>query len=174
MIGARRIAAAVVALALAACASGGAARLSFPFTEVAIDASPDLRLAARREWTRAGVGATSAASATNDSISTSATAAEWNLSLTEVLEEIIDERDDDGAVDAYLLRYRLTYDLRARAQKPLTAGVLEAEIVVDYSPSYHHAYRREKDRAVRDLRRELLARVVSLADDAARERRSGE
>ena len=166
MIGARRIAAAVVALALAACASGGAARLSFPFTEVAIDASPDLRLAARREWTRAGVSNTA-----NDS---SATAGEWNLSLTEALEEIIDERDDDGAVDAYLLRYRLTYDLRARAQKPLTAGVLEAEIVVDYSPSYHHAYRREKDRAVRDLRRELLARLVSLADDAARERRSGE
>ena len=165
MIGARQIAAAVVALALAACASGGAARLSFPFTEVAIDASPDLRLAARREWTRAGVGATSAANAT---------AGEWNLSLTEALEEIIDERDDDGAVDAYLLRYRLTYDLRARAQKPLTAGVLEAEIVVDYSPSYHHAYRREKDRAVRDLRRELLARLVSLADDAARERRGGE
>ena len=166
MAGARRIAAAVVALALAACASGGAARLSFPFTEIAIDASPDLRLAARREWTRAGVS-----SATNDS---SAAAGEWNLSLTEALEEIIDERDDDGAVDAYLLRYRLTYDLRARAQKPLTAGVLEAEIVVDYSPSYHHAYRREKDRAVRDLRRELLARLVSLADDAARERRSGE
>ena len=165
MIGARRITAAVVALALAACASGGAARLSFPFAEVAIDASPDLRLAARREWTRAGVSATSAASAT---------AGEWNLSLTEALEEIIDERDDDGAVDAYLLRYRLTYDLRARAQKPLTAGVLEAEIVVDYSPSYHHAYRREKDRAVRDLRRELLARLVSLADDAARERRGGE
>ena len=107
----------------------------------------------------------------NDS---SAAAGEWNLSLTEALEEIIDERDDDGAVDAYLLRYRLTYDLRARAQKPLTAGVLEAEIVVDYSPSYHHAYRREKDRAVRDLRRELLARLVSLADDAARERRGGE
>ena len=166
MIGARRIAAAVVALALAACASGGAARLSFPFTEVAIDASPDLRLAARREWTRAGVSNTA-----NDS---SAAAGEWNLSLTEALEEIIDERDDDGAVDAYLLRYRLTYDLRARAQKPLTAGVLEAEIVVDYSPSYHHAYRREKDRAVRDLRRELLARLVSLADDAARERRGGE
>ena len=172
MIGARRIAAAVVALALAACASGGAARLSFPFTEVAIDAPPDLRLAARREWTRAGV-----ISATNDSSATSAASAattEWNLSLTEALEEIIDERDDDGAVDAYLLRYRLTYDLRARAQKPLTAGVLEAEIVVDYSPSYHHAYRREKDRAVRDLRRELLARLVSLADDAARERRGGE
>ena len=166
MIDARRIAAAVVALALAACASGGAARLSFPFTEVAIDASPDLRLAARREWTRAGVSNT-----TNDS---SAATTEWNLSLTEALEEIIDERDDDGAVDAYLLRYRLTYDLRARAQKPLTAGVLEAEIVVDYSPSYHHAYRREKDRAVRDLRRELLARLVSLADDAARERRGGE
>ena len=166
MIGARRIAAAVVALALAACASGGAARLSFPFTEIAIDASPDLRLAARREWTRAGVSNTA-----NDS---SAAAGEWNLSLTEALEEIIDERDDDGAVDAYLLRYRLTYDLRARAQKPLTAGVLEAEIVVDYSPSYHHAYRREKERAVRDLRRELLARVVSLADDAARERRGGE
>ena len=166
MIDARRIAAAVVALALAACASGGAARLSFPFTEVAIDASPDLRLAARREWTRAGVGgATSAANVATT---------EWNLSLTEALEEIIDERDDDGAVDAYLLRYRLTYDLRARAQKPLTAGVLEAEIVVDYSPSYHHAYRREKDRAVRDLRRELLARLVSLADDAARERRGGE
>ena len=165
MIGARRITAAVVALALAACASGGAARLSFPFAEVAIDASPDLRLAARREWTRAGVSATSAASAT---------AGEWNLSLAEALEEIIDERDDDGAVDAYLLRYRLTYDLRARAQKPLTAGVLEAEIVVDYSPSYHHAYRREKERAVRDLRRELLARLVSLADDAARERRGGE
>ena len=166
MIGARQIATAVVALALAACASGGAARLSFPFTEVAIDASPDLRLAARREWTRAGVGgATSAANAS---------AGEWNLSLTEALEEIIDERDDDGAVDAYLLRYRLTYDLRARAQKPLTAGVLEAEIVVDYSPSYHHAYRREKDRAVRDLRRELLARLVSIADDAARERRGGE
>ena len=172
MIGARRIAAAVVALALAACASGGAARLSFPFTEVAIDASPDLRLAARREWTRAGVSNTA-----NDSSAAGATSAattEWNLSLTEALEEIIDERDDDGAVDAYLLRYRLTYDLRARAQKPLTAGVLEAEIVVDYSPSYHHAYRREKDRAVRDLRRELLARLVSLADDAARERRSGE
>ena len=168
MTGARRIAAAVVALALAACASGGAARLSFPFTEVAIDASPDLRLAARREWTRAGVGATGATGAT------SAATIEWNLSLTEALEEIIDERDDDGAVDAYLLRYRLTYDLRARAQKPLTAGVLEAEIVVDYSPSYHHAYRREKDRAVRDLRRELLARLVSLADDAARERRDGE
>ena len=166
MIGARRIAAAVVALALAACASGGAARLSFPFTEIAIDASPDLRLAARREWTRAGVSNTA-----NDS---SAAAREWNLSLTEALEEIIDERDDDGAVDAYLLRYRLTYDLRARAQKPLTAGVLEAEIVVDYSPSYHHAYRREKERAVRDLRRELLARLVSLADDAARERRGGE
>ena len=166
MIGARRIAAAVVALALAACASGGAARLSFPFTEIAIDASPDLRLAARREWTRAGVSNTA-----NDS---SAAAGEWNLSLTEALEEIIDERDDDGAVDAYLLRYRLTYDLRARAQEPLTAGVLEAEIVVDYSPSYHHAYRREKERAVRDLRRELLARLVSLADDAARERRSGE
>ena len=166
MIGARRIAAAVVALALAACASGGAARLSFPFTEVAIDASPDLRLAARREWTRAGVSNT-----TNDS---SAATTEWNLSLTEALEEIIDERDDDGAVDAYLLRYRLTYDLRARAQEPLTAGVLEAEIVVDYSPSYHHAYRREKERAVRDLRRELLARLVSIADDAARERRSGE
>ena len=166
MAGARQIAAAVVALALAACASGGAARLSFPFTEVAIDASPDLRLAARREWTRAGVSNTA-----NDS---SVAAGEWNLSLTEALEEIIDERDDDGAVDAYLLRYRLTYDLRARAQKPLTAGVLEAEIVVDYSPSYHHAYRREKDRAVRDLRRELLARLVSLADDAARERRSGE
>ena len=169
MIGARRITAAVVALALAACASGGAARLSFPFTEVAIDASPDLRLAARREWTRAGVTNT-----TNDSSATSAATTEWNLSLTEALEEIIDERDDDGAVDAYLLRYRLTYDLRARAQKPLTAGVLEAEIVVDYSPSYHHAYRREKDRAVRDLRRELLARLVSLADDAARERRGGE
>ena len=172
MIGARRIAAAVVALALAACASGGAARLSFPFTEVAIDASPDLRLAARREWTRAGVLNT-----TNDSGATSAASAattEWNLSLTEALEEIIDERDDDGAVDAYLLRYRLTYDLRARAREPLTAGVLEAEIVVDYSPSYHHAYRREKDRAVRDLRRELLARLVSLADDAARERRGGE
>ena len=166
MIGARRIAVAVVALALAACASGGAARLSFPFTEVAIDASPDLRLAARREWTRAGVSNTA-----NDS---STAAGEWNLSLTEALEEIIDERDDDGAVDAYLLRYRLTYDLRARAQKPLTAGVLEAEIVVDYSPSYHHAYRREKERAVRDLRRELLARLVSLADDAARERRGGE
>ena len=166
MIGARRIAAAVVALALAACASGGVARLSFPFAEIAIDAPPDLRLAARREWTRAGV-----VSATNDS---SVATAEWNLSLTEALEEIIDERDDDGAVDAYLLRYRLTYDLRARAQKPLTAGVLEAEIVVDYSPSYHHAYRREKDRAVRDLRRELLARLVSLADDAARERRGGE
>ena len=166
MIGARRIAAAVVALALAACASGGAARLSFPFTEIAIDASPDLRLAARREWTRAGVS--------NTANNSNATTAEWNLSLTEALEEIIDERDDDGAVDAYLLRYRLTYDLRARAQKPLTAGVLEAEIVVDYSPSYHHAYRREKDRAVRDLRRELLARLVSLADDAARERRSGE
>ena len=166
MIGARRIAAAVVALALTACASGGAARLSFPFTEIAIDASPDLRLAARREWTRAGVSNTA-----NDS---SAAAGEWNLSLAEALEEIIDERDDDGAVDAYLLRYRLTYDLRARAQKPLTAGVLEAEIVVDYSPSYHHAYRREKDRAVRDLRRELLARLVSLADDAARERRGGE
>ena len=172
MIGARRIAAAVVALALAACASGGAARLSFPFTEVAIDASPDLRLAARREWTRAGVS-----NIANDSSATSAASAattEWNLSLTEALEEIIDERDDDGAVDAYLLRYRLTYDLRARAQKPLTAGVLEAEIVVDYSPSYHHAYRREKERAVRDLRRELLARLVSLADDAARERRDGE
>ena len=168
MIGARRIAAAVVALALAACASGGAARLSFPFNEVAIDASPDLRLAARREWTRAGVGAT------NDSGAANASAGEWNLSLTEALEEIIDERDDDGAVDAYLLRYRLTYDLRARAQKSLTAGVLEAEIVIDYSPSYHHAYRREKDRAVRDLRRELLARLVSLADDAARERRGGE
>ena len=166
MAGARQIAAAVVALALAACASGGAARLSFPFAEIAIDASPDLRLAARREWTRAGI-----VSATNDS---SAATTEWNLSLTEALEEIIDERDDDGAVDAYLLRYRLTYDLRARAQKPLTAGVLEAEIVIDYSPSYHHAYRREKDRAVRDLRRELLARLVSLADDAARERRSGE
>ena len=163
MTGARRIAAAVVALALAACASGGAARLSFPFTEVAIDASPDLRLAARREWTRAGVGGAASAATT-----------EWNLSLAEALEEIIDERDDDGAVDAYLLRYRLTYDLRARAQKPLTAGVLEAEIVVDYSPSYHHAYRREKDRAVRDLRRELLARLVSLADDAARKRRGGE
>ena len=166
MIGARRIAAAFVALALTACASGGVARLSFPFTEVAIDASPDLRLAARREWTRAGVSNTA-----NDS---SAAAGEWNLSLTEALEEIIDERDNDGAVDAYLLRYRLTYDLRARAQEPLTAGVLEAEIVIDYSPSYHHAYRREKDRAVRDLRRELLARLVSLADDAARERRGGE
>ena len=172
MAGARQIATAVVALALAACASGGAARLSFPFAEIAIDASPDLRLAARREWTRAGVSNT-----TNDSSATGATSAattEWNLSLTEALEEIIDERDDDGAVDAYLLRYRLTYDLRARAQEPLTAGVLEAEIVIDYSPSYHHAYRREKERAVRDLRRELLARLVSLADDAARERRGGE
>ena len=172
MIGARQIAAAVVALALAACASGGAARLSFPFTEIAIDASPDLRFAARREWTRAGVS--NIANNSSAAGATSAATTEWNLSLTEALEEIIDERDDDGAVDAYLLRYRLTYDLRARAQKPLAAGVLEAEIVVDYSPSYHHAYRREKDRAVRDLRRELLARLVSLADDAARERRGGE
>lgn len=162
MAGGRRILAALLAAAaaIAATACGGATRLSFPFAKIEIDAPPDLRLAARREWARAGA--------------TDAADAEWNLSLAETLEESIDERDNDGAVDAYLLRYRLTYNLRAGGRAPLAAGILESETVVDYSPSRHHAYRREKERTLRDLRRESMARLLSLADEAARTRRGGE